>query len=243
MVFAHDLEDKTERNVVDTDPDFYKSTIARFQNQVEIARSILPGRIRAYEALLGRNLTSVLEIGCGAGAYAVAYSELNIRYKAIEIEPEIARIAKETTGADIQCEDFSAFMPNTPFDVVFASQVVEHARDPKPFLRSVQRAAPNGLLHIDVPNHSSLVATARKFVSRIDYGFIQPPYHMLAYSEPSLTYLLSDNGFHDVQVKSYRNDHPVWGQLVTSRSIASRAVYTVAGLLGRGSLLTALARV
>lgn len=243
MVFAHDDADKAEKSVVDTEPNYYKSTITHFDRQVEMARSILPGRIRAYEDILGRKLKSVLEIGCGAGAYSVAFNELDIQYKAVEIAPEIARIAKEKTGADILCQDFSTFVPDTPFDVVFASQVVEHVREPRPFLRSVRRAAPNGMLHIDVPNHDSLISTARKFVGGIDYGFIQPPHHMLGYTEASLAYLLLKNDFHDVKVMPYRNDHPVWGQLVTSKSIVLRAAYAVSGLLGRGSLLTAVARV
>lgn len=243
MVFAHDQTDRIETEIIDTNPDFYEATINGFDLQVEMARRILPARIKEYESLLGRKLKNVLEVGCGVGAYAAAYNECNIRYTAVEIEPEIARHAREKTQADIRCEDFADFVPDVEYDVVFASQVLEHVREPKPFLENVRQVSPNGLLHLDVPNHNSVVAMARKLFSRSEYGFIQPPHHMLAYTAQSMKYLLSDNGFHEIEVIAHRNDHPVWGQLIASSSLSSKVIYYFAGMLGRGSLLMALARI
>ena len=129
------------------------------------------------------------------------------------------------------------------FDLVFASQVFEHIQFPASFLRRVKHVTPGGLLHIDVPNHGSLVSNVRKLTSNTGYGFIQPPYHMLAYSVHSLESLLQREGFRDMLVKLYSNNHLIWGQLVCKTSPIKRLVYWLGNATGAGSLVTALARV
>jgi hypothetical protein len=103
--------------------------------------------------------------------------------------------------------------------------------------------APNGLLHIDVPNHGSIVSTIRKKVSKTEYGFIQPPYHMLAYTATSLRLLLEREAMKDVIVRAYSNDDEVWGQLTHNVSWVTKMVFGVGRATGRGSLLTAFAKV
>ena len=98
------------------------------------------------------------------------------------------------------------------------------------------------MLHVDVPNHDSLVSRIRKRTSRSEYGFIQPPYHMLAYTPTTLRQALVRAGLADIDVRSYSNDDPVWRQLVYHTTLAIRLAYAAAKLTGMGSLLTATPR-
>jgi hypothetical protein len=193
--------------------------------------------------LIGRPVKKLLEVGPGSGAYAKAYTDHGIEYVGIEIENEIGEQTRSITGLDIRVGDFvSEASLDSDYDVVFASQVFEHILAPKLFLSRVNQVSAKGLLHMDVPNHGSLVSRARKIYSKSEYGFIQPPYHMLAYTKPSLSRLLEREGFKDVSVLPYCNDHPVWGQLLYESSLATKLIYRLGQITMLGSLLTAVAK-
>lgn len=230
-------------NVVDTHPGFYETTMKKFDYQLSLAKKIVPVRIKEYSRLLGRPCERVLEIGCGTGAYAKAFDELDLDYTAVELDPEIARFAIEKTQSKIVNEDFTKFQSDTRYDVVFASQVFEHILEPDLFLKKVTELAPGGLLHLDVPNHLSLIASIRKYISKTDYGFIQPPYHMISYTPDVLRRRLEQNGFSEVKVFPLSNDDPTWGQLNINKDLLNWALYRVAGMFRKGSLLTAIAKV
>jgi protein-L-isoaspartate O-methyltransferase len=236
--FAKGVEATSRKNVVDTNPDYFAGTIKAYAEQSKIAERVVPARLAAYEKRLGHPVRKVLEIGPGSGAYAKAFANNNIEYCGIEIEPEIGEQTRKLTGQDIRVGDFLTELGlGSGYDVVFASQVFEQ------FLARVKEVAPNGLLHIDVPNHGSIVSIIRKRISKTEYGFIQPPYHMLAYTTASLKTLLEREALRDVSVQAYSNDDEVWGQLTHDVSILTRLVFLVGRATGRGSLLTAVAKI
>jgi len=243
MVFAEGPDARSHSEaVVDTDPHFYNAVAQKFPEQTAAAAEIVPRRLQAYKDLLGRPVERVIEVGCGTGAYARAFLDAGIAYTAFEINDDIAEMARTNSGATINAANFIEATIDEPADVVFASQVFEHVTTPAPFLAKVQRATtPNGILHVDVPNHAGLVSQVRKRLSKTDYGFIQPPHHMLAYTPKTLDHVLRENGLRPIQVRQYRNDDPVWGQLIGQASLPARLVYVLTDLVGRGSLLTALA--
>ena len=243
MVHAAGFEARnTSTQVVDTKPEYFEGTINSFEQQSAMARHIVPKRLQHYQQILGRPVRKLLEIGPGSGAYAKAYAQSGIAYTAVEIEPSVGAETQARTGLDIRVGDFLALDVGQGYDVVFASQVFEHILNPSVFLKRARDIAAGGLLHIDVPNHDSLVSQLRKRVSSREYGFIQPPYHMLAYNKRSLTKVLERAGLSAIDVRAYANDEPVWGQLVTHPSAAVRLVFLAGKLTGLGSLLTATAR-
>jgi 2-polyprenyl-3-methyl-5-hydroxy-6-metoxy-1,4-benzoquinol methylase len=241
---AKGVEATNRKNVVDTNPDYFAGTIKAYAEQSKIAERVVPARLVAYEKRLGHPVRKVLEIGPGSGAYAKAFANNNIEYRGIEIQPEIGEQTRKLTGQDIRVGDFLTELGlGSGYDVVFASQVFEHIQTPRQFLARVKEVAPNGLLHIDVPNHGSIVSIIRKLVSKTEYGFIQPPYHMLAYTTASLKTLLEREALRDVSVRAYSNDDEVWGQLTHDVSYLTRLVFLVGRATGRGSLLTAVAKI
>ncbi len=236
--FCVDTDERSNQKVVDTDPEFFHGLRGTYAEQSEIAHRIVPRRMEAYERLLGRPVRSILEIGCATGAYAKAYAQHGVRYMGLELEPDLARAAKESTALDIRQGNFLEMDFQEEFDVVFASQVFEHIVTPAAFLKKAGSIASNGLVHIDVPNHKSLAARARKIFSSKDYGFIQPPYHLIAYDDQSLAFLVRSAGFKTMILEAKRNDDPVWGQLIVNPSIISKLIFVASGGMGIGSLLT-----
>ena len=233
--------------VVNTDPQYFAKTLQNYERQTAVARRIVSQRLAHYEKFIGRKVRKVLEIGPGSGAWAKAYVENGVEYVGIEIVESIGQQAREITGTDIRIGNFLSndTYLGSDFDVVFASQVFEHILTPSLFLKRAKEVCNNGILHLDVPNHNSLVSTARKLPlgkNQKDYGFIQPPYHMLAYTKPSLERLLQRDGLSDIKVQAYENNHAVWGQLIYGQSALTNVVFMLGKFSGLGSLLTAIAR-
>ncbi len=233
------IDDRDRSAPVATDAGFYTRIIASFAEQRALARKILPARIELYARLLGRPVKSVLEIGCATGVLAEPFGENGVQYTGIEIEPALAEIAQKKTQRPILSQDF---MNHTggPYDVIFASQVLEHVPNPVPFLRKARGLC--GLLHLDVPNHDSLVLAVRKRFRRRDFGAIQPPYHLLAYNKRSLGTALDLAGFAPVVLKNVRGDDRLLGQMQTYTSPLKRLAYSVSDIFGMGGLLTTIAR-
>lgn len=233
LVFA-----EAEEAVIDSHEPFWERARAAVDTQERTAADMAARRKALYEKLLGRPVKSILEIGCGLGTWAHAWRDLGCEYTGIEYVAKAADAARERTGARIIAGEFTE-VSNGHYDVAFCSQVVEHVALPTPFFAKARQSA--DLLHVDVPNQDSLAATFRKLFSRSEYGAIQPPHHLRAYTKGSLRTTLERNGFQVELCRGFRNDHAVFGQLSPSRALIHQAVYTAAEAAGRGSLLVALA--
>lgn len=211
---------------------------ADFPEQEAQARRMVGQRKQVYEQHLGRELRSVIEVGCGTGAWAQAWQDVGCSWLGIELIPEVAQTARDRTGATVLTGDFVSIEAIPKADVLFCSQVLEHVASPVPFLHRAREVA--GLIHIDVPNQQSLIATARRLLGATDYGFIQRPFHLRAYNADSLRYAMSVAGF-DIRVcRGVANDHAVFGQLSARRELRHRIAYRAAEAVGRGSLLMAI---
>jgi hypothetical protein len=128
--------------------------------------------------------------------------------------------------------------------VIFASQVVEHVLTPVDFMRRARGLLEgDGILHLDVPNHAGLSAWARRVrPTDGEYGFLQPPHHQIAYTRATLERLVREAGFVPIEIKAVGNTDSTWGQLTVTKKPLNRLGMQVAGTIGLGSLLVALAR-
>lgn len=220
--------------VMCTPDEFFQDCLLSLEEREDMARDMVPRRKALYEKMLGREVLSVLEVGCGDGAWAPAWREAGCEYTGVEYLPEMAAEARQRTGANIIAGEFTALdLPQ--FDVLFCSQVLEHVAEPIAFLRKARRHA--GLLHVDVPNHDSLASTGRKWLHKREYGFIQPPHHLRAYTAKSLRSAMEMAGFDVRYCAGLRNDDKVLGQLVAAPTLLNKIMYNASGLIGRGSLL------
>jgi SAM-dependent methyltransferase len=225
-------------DVVATPAWYFHDSSGEFSTQAEVARRRVPLRKRYYERILGRPVKRVLEIGCGHAAWAGAWQELGCDYVGVEYEPEVAAEARALTGAEIVGGNFTRVDIQGVFDVIFLSQVLEHVGNPIEFLGKARSLG--ALIHVDVPNHASVMSLLRMIAHPREYGFIQPPHHLLAYTPKSLRKLFVHCGFRPVEIKPFRNNHKIFGQLAKP-GVLSRLIYAISDVMGRGSLLVGVA--
>jgi 2-polyprenyl-3-methyl-5-hydroxy-6-metoxy-1,4-benzoquinol methylase len=126
---------------------------------------------------ISRN-ASVLDVGCGRGAFLSKVSSPN--RTGIELNKSAADVARKRGIAIVEelIGDHSGV-----YDVVTAFQVLEHIADPLTFLSDCLAAVkPGGLLIIAVPNNDSFIRFA-------DLPLNQPPHHVGMWTPSSIAAL------------------------------------------------------
>lgn len=119
------------------------STPDYFQHKREEMLGFLPERY-----------SRVLEVGCGAGAFA-ARLDSGAEVWGIEPDPQAAEFASSNLDRVIigTYEQAAERLPDCYFDLLICNDVIEHMRDHDHFLRVVQRhLVPGATLVISVPN-------------------------------------------------------------------------------------------
>lgn len=123
---------------------------------------------------------SVLEIGCGKGAFARLVSARC--YVGLELSRRAVEMGRDA-GLDIRCEAVEAHAEDhaAAYDLVCAFQVLEHVAQPGAFLRAAAACVrPEGLLVISVPSADS-------FLSEVVNGALNlPPHHVTRWSDRAL---------------------------------------------------------
>jgi SAM-dependent methyltransferase len=242
LAYAHPLSRGGNDEVGDADstitnPAFYEGVLREYEHQSAAAAKKVPLQFRYWSGILGRQLRSVLEVGCGTGQYYKGWKQLCVSWQGAEVNPAMIDFCL-ARGMPVSSLDA---LKGQTFDAVFMSQVLEHSLTPQRFLQAVRGfLVPGGVLHIDVPNHGSLASLVRR-IAGSDYGAVQPMHHLLGYSGPPLRRLLESAGFNIVHIGAHTNDDPLFGQLGPFRWLG-KLHYLAGGAIGRGSMLVAVAR-
>lgn len=239
----HDLATEGISNSSITTDDFYDQAKELDSLRTSLfIKKIAQNRIKKYSELLERPIKSILEVGCGTGATSDGFVLNNIEWEGIEVNQEIYNFSL-SKNRNVNYGDFINFQFNKKYDVIFASQVLEHIDHPHAFIeKAASLLNHNGLIHVDVPNNESMISFLRKFMGGIsDYGALRPPEHMRAYSKKSLRKLFEIHGFLPLNINSYANDDEVFGQL-TINSASKNIIFFIQSLLDMQSLLVGIAR-
>ncbi len=158
-----------------------------------------------------------LDLGCGDGAFTAQLREAG----AEPIGAEVAEAALDRARARHPELEFRLARIDGPlpfsdgeFDLVWASEVIEHVADTARWLSEVRRVlTPGGRLLLTTPSHGRL---------RIALGGIErfsEPLgdHLHLYSRRSLTELLGEFGFDAVQVR-HAGGTPLLRRLLLARA-------------------------
>ena len=189
----------------------------RFVAQDLAAASKAGAVLDAIEQARGAPFTRedrVLEVGCGTAALAAAASRRGAGVVATDVSMRWLvlarkRLDEEGAGVELVCSDAErpVFGAET-FDVVVASDVIEHVARPYEFLAGCDHVLrPGGLLFLATPNRFSLALEPhvrlwgvgflpRRAAKRYVEAVRKAPYdHVRLLSAPELRRLLAERGF------------------------------------------------
>lgn len=155
------------------------------------------------ERLVPPDVTTVLELGCGAGSTVAWLRTIRpIRFAAgVEVMPTVARRARaifdEVEVCDAEQAQFAFSV--SQFDLVLALDVLEHLTDPQRAVRRLRdMVAPNGLLIVSIPNIAHFEVSLPLFLfGRWDYqddGLLDKT-HLRFFTRKTACRLLEDSGF------------------------------------------------
>jgi SAM-dependent methyltransferase len=174
-------------------------------------------RSRFLRAFVGRG-DRALDLGCGTGVFTAALAEAGAGAIGVEVaEAALARARAAHPQLDFRLVSLDGPLPfaDRAFDVVWASEVIEHVADTERWLREVARVlAPGGRLLLTTPNHPRM-ALAVRGIERYSEPFGD---HLHLYTRRSLTLALTELGFEQVEVRG------VGGPPLAKRLLLARAI-------------------
>ena len=116
---------------------------------------------------------SALDVGCGRGNLTAALARSGIVSKGIDLDEDSTATA-ERTHADLPCAFATADVadaPDSSYDLVVLSEVLEHLADPSEMVRQLARVSrPDGLVVVTVPNGWCFEEILRRLAVRTAVG-------------------------------------------------------------------------
>jgi SAM-dependent methyltransferase len=179
--------------------DYYEELWQRLPAELEPPDLQLRLRFLRSEARPGDR---ALDVGCGEGRFTAELA----RAGSTPVGIEVARAAIERARARHPQLDFRLVpidgplpLEDSSFDLIWASEVIEHIADTARWLSELRRVlAPSGRLLVTTPSHGRL-RVALGGVER----FSEPlGDHLHLYTRASLAGLLQEFGFEEVDVRT-----------------------------------------
>jgi SAM-dependent methyltransferase len=146
----------------------------------------------------------VLDLGCGEGDFTAAAAEAGADAIGADVaERALERARRRHPGLRFQRVEAHGPFPwdDGAFDLVWASEVIEHVVDTARWLSEARRVlAPGGRLALTTPDHG-LARRLRLALRGFEAHFDPRGDHLRFYTRRSLDALLDDFGFGDVRIR------------------------------------------
>jgi SAM-dependent methyltransferase len=195
--------------------DYYEQIWERLPDELEA-----PDFELRQDFLLGetRRGDRALDLGCGVGAFTAVLAEAGADVTGVEVaEAALARAREAHRELDFRLAPLEGPLPfaDRAFDLVWASEVIEHVADTERWLAEVRRVmTPGGRLLLTTPSHGRL-RVAILGVERFSEPFGD---HLHLYTRGSLTSALNDLGFEQLEVRR-AGGPPLARRLLLARAI------------------------
>jgi 2-polyprenyl-6-hydroxyphenyl methylase/3-demethylubiquinone-9 3-methyltransferase len=166
--------------------------------------------------------TRVLDVGCGNGAFAGRYLAKGCRVVGIDLgESGLAVARKQYPKARFELlpadEQILERLGEEPFDVVISTEVVEHVYAPRSYAAGCFAALrPGGRFVLTTPYHGFLKNVAIAVSGKFD-AHVNPLWdggHIKFWSRDTLTQLLTEVGFQDVDFRGAGRLPYLWMSMV-----------------------------
>jgi SAM-dependent methyltransferase len=153
---------------------------------------------------------TILDIGCGAGAFLAEMRKKGWQVRGVEIDRRAAERG-QLEGLDIFAGTIDkANYPSAGFDYVRSNHSFEHIHNPREVLAEIHRLVkPTGFLFIGVPNVNGWMA---RFYGTY-WWYLGAPVHPFGYSPITLGRLLKETGFKVERVNYNSNSAGIFGSL------------------------------
>jgi 2-polyprenyl-6-hydroxyphenyl methylase/3-demethylubiquinone-9 3-methyltransferase len=159
---------------------------------------------------LPRNI-SILEVGCGDGAFTKNLAEYSSDVTAIDISAEqIEQNSRAYPDVYFRQHDVAKPLPfdDETFDVIWCSEVLEHLFDPAFALREMHRVmTPGGLLLVTVPYHG-LLKNVLIALFKWDEHFTPNNPHIRFFTKNTLRQITAAAGFEYVRMSTCGMNKP-----------------------------------
>jgi SAM-dependent methyltransferase len=194
---------------------YYRSTDAgRGYGSYEAQRASRMRSFRAFTDLAARLAPGgrVLDVGCALGFFLEAARDAGLEAHGIDTSAAAIAEIEPRFGTRVRCLSVEALAARGErFDVVFASDVLEHVTRPHAFVDAVaQLLAPRGHLICITPNERGLLAR----VSGPRWVSLKVPEHVVLYGPPTVRRLLG-GAFEIVSIRPGFQHYPA--ELVARR--------------------------
>ncbi|MFA5070043.1 MAG: class I SAM-dependent methyltransferase [Patescibacteria group bacterium] len=144
---------------------------------------------------------TVLDLGCGAGILVNLLHQNNFEATGIDSSKEVIEFARNNNNGNYEHTAITQYNTSKKFDVVVATQIIEHLRDPEDFLNRIHKLLKDdGIIILETPNLKSWNPHSfwRKRIGGMYYG----KDHRIIYTPKSLTKLLGLKKFLVIKIKT-----------------------------------------
>jgi SAM-dependent methyltransferase len=181
-------------------------------------------RRRAFLLAAVRPGERVLDVGCGEGAFCAELEAAGTHPVGVDIaERAVARARRRHPDLRFELVPPHGPLPldDSEFDVVWASEVIEHVADTARWLSELRRVLRSGgRLLLTTPYHGRLKAGVLA-LARFESEFDPLGQHLRFYTRRSLRQLLEGFGFEDVGITA-AGGLPLWRRMLLARARRSR---------------------
>ena len=185
----------------------------------------------------------LLDVGCGSGERMLELQSFGWQVRGLEFS-ESAAAAGRSVGLDIAVGDLTGanFAPAS-FTTITFYHSLEHVYSPRATLKAAFAAlAPGGQLLVAVPNFG---CSERKLFGR-GWDWLQMPTHLYHFERATLTRLVAEAGFGDIEVRysfhGYSVDTARAGALRPVAELLLKIYALAAAIVGDGKAITLVAR-